>query len=218
MNEKYMLIVFDWDGTLYNSSSSTLNHLKQAVADLKWPMFDFTEYTALSGLSISRIIDALYIDVSEEEREMLKIRYRFHALLHQNDVTLYSDAKYVLQTLKDNGYLLALATRTSAERLARDLDSLKLNHCFDAIRTVDKTEPKPSPRMVDEIRETLGVPRKKTLVVGDSILDIQMAMNADVDAVGINQDPKQREVLIAQGALTAVSTLTELLSEVFRLP
>jgi phosphoglycolate phosphatase len=142
-NKKYDLIIFDWDGTLYDSFHSSLNYLKQAVMDLKLPPFDEHEYVALSGLAMVNIIDALYMDFPQEARETLKIRYRFHALLHQNNIILYPDARGVIEALKDQNYLLGIATGKSASSLQRDLTLLKLSSWFDATRTADQTFSKP---------------------------------------------------------------------------
>jgi phosphoglycolate phosphatase len=213
MNKKqYALVIFDWDGTLYDSFHSSLSYLKQAVTDLKWPMFDDAEYTALSGLSMMHIIDALYSDRSLEEREILKIRYRFHALLHQNTILLYPEAQQVIETLKLHGYLLGIATGKGMEGLSRDLTMLKIASWFDATRTADQTFSKPHPLMLEQIMEVLDVSAQKTLFVGDGILDIQTAINAHVDSVGICRMPEQREALLLQGAKTTINTLTELLS------
>ena len=211
IKKQYALIIFDWDGTLYDSFHSTLSYLKQAVIDLKFPMFDDTEFTALSGLSIAHIIDALYSDLPEANREMLKIRYRFHALLHQNSIILYPDAKNVLESLRSQGYLLGIATGKGAEGLARDLAALKMDSWFDVTRTADKTFPKPHPLMLEQIMEILNVPAKKTLFIGDSILDMQTATNAHVDAIGVCHMPDQRPLLLEHGAIAAISTLTELM-------
>ena len=57
MNErKYDLVIFDWDGTLYDSFHSCINYLKKAVIDLKITMFDEAEYTSISGLAKTIII------------------------------------------------------------------------------------------------------------------------------------------------------------------
>lgn len=209
---KYDLIIFDWDGTLYDSFHSCLNYLKQAVIDLKLPLFDESEYTALSGLSMSHIIDALYTDHSKESREMLKIRYRFHALLHQNNLLLYPDAKLVLEALKQRNYLLGIATGKSAKGLARDLEILRMTSWFDATRTADQTFSKPHPLILQQIMELLNVLPSKTLFVGDGILDIQTAANAHVDSVGVHPEPGQQAMLKEHGAKAVINTLTELLT------
>lgn len=211
VKKKYDLIVFDWDGTLYDSVGYTLFSLKQAVDDLKWPMFDELEYKALSGLAMSNIIDALYSDVSPENREMLKIRYQFHALIHRRDTILYPGTKEILAILKSYGYLLAVATGKSALGLLHDLENVNLTDWFDATRTADQTALKPDAMMLDQIMEITHISPNRTLMVGDSVLDIQMAINAGTDSVGINTDPKDRAALLAQGAKTAITELKELL-------
>ncbi len=209
--KKYDLIVFDWDGTLYDSADHILGSLRKAVTDLKQPMFDEEEYRSIFGLPVMRIIDVLYADASEIDRSNIKTRYQFHALLNQKEVILYPHAKEVLNALKNNGYLLAVATGKSAQGLARDLENIQLMNFFDITRTADKTAMKPDPMMLNEIMQILGVSYRRTLMVGDSIADIQLANNADVDSVGIDHNITQREYLISQGAKAAIGSLDELL-------
>jgi phosphoglycolate phosphatase len=157
------------------------------------------------------IIDALYMDFPQEARETLKIRYRFHALLHQNNIILYPDARGVIEALKDQNYLLGIATGKSASSLQRDLTLLKLSSWFDATRTADQTFSKPHPQILQEIMELLRVSPQRTLFVGDGILDMQTAENAHVDAVGVHPKRGQQTEFIKYGAKAVFNTLTELL-------
>lgn len=211
MNNQYSLIIFDWDGTLYDSVTHVANTLKKAVTSLNLPMFNESEYEELSGLAIDHVINALYADFSEKEREQLKARYRLQALIDQKEVTLYPQTREVLAKLREEHYDLAIATGKSAKGLAEDLMLLNIGDWFVATRTADQTFSKPNPKMLYQIMDMLNVSPRKTLMVGDSVVDIQMALNAEVDAIGIHSDATQREILLSQGAKKTIATLSELL-------
>lgn len=213
MNEKkYTLIVFDWEGTLCDSTGHVLQKLKQAVIDLRWPMFDEIHGQTLAGLSIEDLISALYPDASLEECTRLQMRYQFHRLVRQKEAALCTGAQSVLNILKERGYLLAVATGKSAAGLASDIEYLQLQDYFSVTRTADQTIVKPHPRMLEEIMDVTQVLPSKTLMVGDGIVDIQLANNAHVDAIGISADPEQREALLAQGAKQVITLLGELIN------
>lgn len=205
----YTLIVFDWDGTLYDSSSKGLQYLQQSVADLKYPPFDQAEYDSLSGLPVDQVINTLYMDLSPEKRELLQKRFRFHVILHQKEVTLFPEAKEILMTLNKT-YQLAIATNTNSKNLRNDLSVLMISDLLAITRTADQTAAKPNPMMLEEIMMLTGSEPKHTLMVGDSPLDIHMAKNAGVDAVGIDANQKRRDLLTAEGAITTLKSLKEL--------
>lgn len=205
----YTLIVFDWDGTLYDSSSQALRCLQQSVIDLKYPPFDSVEYNSLSGLAMEQIIETLYMDLPSEKRELLQKRYRFHVILRQKEVLLYPDAKEVLITLSKT-YQLAIATNTPSQSLRSNLSALMISDLFAITRTADQTAAKPNPMMLEEIMMLTGSELKHTLMVGDSPLDIQMAKNIGIDAVGVDADPKRRDLLTAEGAIATLTRLKEL--------
>lgn len=210
MNQ-YKLIIFDWDGTLYDSTGYIINNLKKAVIDLELPMFNDADYRAISGLLVSNIIDSLYSDFSEAIRATLKTRYQFHVLLDQKEVVLYPEAKMVLNALKSNAYLLAVATGKSAQGLKSDLVNVQWDNFFDITRTADKTASKPHPMMLEEILACTAISPQEALMVGDSFVDIQMAKALSMDSVGIHPILKQREFLIEQGAKQSIASLDELL-------
>lgn len=207
----YTLIVFDWDGTLYDSSSKGLHYLQQAVADLKYPAFDQAEYDSLSGLPVDQVINTLYMDMPPEKRDLLQKRYRFHVILHQKEVILFPDAKEVLMTLSKT-YQLAIATNSLSKKLQSDLSVLMISDLFAMTRTADQTAAKPNPMMLEEIMMLTGSEPKHTLMVGDSPLDIHMAKNAGVDAVGVDADLKRRDLLTAEGAIATLTSLKELVN------
>lgn len=211
VKNKYALIVFDWEGTLYDSAAYHLHVLKQTILDLKWPMFDEAEYEALSSLHTENIINALYSDFSSEERDQLKARFRLKTFVTPKETALFSDTRKVLSDLKAHHYQLAIATGKSTQGLESDLVQLRMKDIFSFTCTAEQTFSKPHPRMLYQIMDRLGVYPRNTLMIGDNVVDIQMGINAEVDSIGITKDLEKREALLAAGAKIVISSLSELL-------
>ena len=55
---------------------------------------------------------------------------------------------------------------------------------FDGSRTADETAGKPHPRMLHELMREFGTEPERTLMIGDTTHDLQMALNAGCASVG----------------------------------
>ena len=64
---------------------------------------------------------------------------------------------------------------------------------FDASRTADETAGKPHPLMLHELMAEFGVPPERTLMIGDTTHDLQMALNAGCASVGVSYGAHEPE-------------------------
>ena len=103
-------------------------------------------------------------------------------------VTLSRDARAraILADLRDAGHLLTVATGKSRRGLDETLRSVELHGVFDGSRTADETAGKPSPLMLHELMREFGVDPGRTLMIGDTTHDLQMALNAGCASVGVS--------------------------------
>jgi phosphoglycolate phosphatase len=113
-------------------------------------------------------------------------RYRHHYLAKQHELSLFAGTLDMLHALKDRQFLLSVATGKSRKGLDDALSSTDLRGLFDASRTADETFSKPHPRMLHELMDELGVAPERTLMIGDTTHDLQMAVNAGVASVGVS--------------------------------
>src|SRR5690606_7914989 len=66
------------------------------------------------------------------------------------------------------------------------LTTSELRGVFDATRTADETASKPNPLMLIELMEELGVEPQRTLMIGDTTHDLQLALNAGAASIGVS--------------------------------
>ena len=92
----------------------------------------------------------------------------------------------MLTDLKSRQHLLAVATGKNRRGLDEALQAVELKGMFDASRTADETAGKPHPRMLQELMREFGVEPARTLMIGDTTHDLQMALNAGCSSVGVS--------------------------------
>ncbi|MGL6072008.1 HAD-IA family hydrolase [Craterilacuibacter sp.] len=192
---QFDLIVFDWDGTLMDSTAHIVRSIQRASADLKLPMPTREAASHVIGLSLGKALRTACPGLSPERYHDLEDAYRHHYLCGEETVELFDGVHQGLSSLKEAGVLLAVATGKSRKGLDRALEVSGLAGFFDATRTVDECNSKPDPQMLLDITDRLGVEMQRTLMVGDTSHDLLMAVNAKAHGAGVSYGAHPLEVL-----------------------
>jgi phosphoglycolate phosphatase len=103
----------------------------------------------------------------------------------------------LLAELKQRHHWLAVATGKSRRGLDEVLHTVQLKGVFDGSRTADETAGKPHPRMLQELMREFGVDPERTLMIGDTTHDLQMALNAGCASVGVSYGAHEPEAFQA---------------------
>lgn len=207
----YELIVFDWDGTLMDSESRIVSCMQAAAADLSWTIPGYDATKEIIGLGLNEAVARLFPGRDAEEVQQLADQYRVHFLGNQiPGSVLFDGAREIFSHLTDNGYFIAVATGKSRRGLKKEFESTGLGSLVHASRCADETFSKPHPQMLLDILDQLGVTADRTLVVGDTEYDIQMAVNAGADALGVSYGVHDRARLLDNGALGCLDSLHEM--------
>lgn len=182
----YDLIAFDWDGTLFDSTGIIVRCIQAAVRDVGGTVPSDQAAAYVIGLGLMQALAHAAPDVPKEKYPELNARYRHHYTGHQNDLSLFEGVLPLLSVLKNSGHKLAVATGKSRRGLDEALNSVALKDRFDGSRTADETAGKPHPRMLQELMDEFGVTPERTLMIGDTTHDLQMALNAGCASVGVS--------------------------------
>ncbi len=180
------LIAFDWDGTLFDSTQIIVRCIQAAVKDVGGTVPTDKAAAYVIGLGLNQALAHAAPDVPQAKYPLLGERYRHHYQLHADDLSLFEGVLPMLDALRTRGYLLAVATGKSRHGLDEVLQTVQLKGVFDASRTADKTAGKPDPKMLHELMAELGTSPKRTLMVGDTTHDLQMALNAGCPSLGVS--------------------------------
>jgi phosphoglycolate phosphatase len=191
----YDLIVFDWDGTLYDSTGLIVQCIQAACADLALPVPDRTAASYVIGLGLHDALAHVAPTLPAERVPELGQRYRHHYVRSQHELSLFEGAIPLLHMLKARKHRLAVATGKTRQGLDEALGHVSLQGLFDATRTADETASKPHPRMLEELMRELGVEPERTLMVGDTTHDLLLAQNAGTHSVGVSFGAHEPEAL-----------------------
>jgi phosphoglycolate phosphatase len=137
-------------------------------------------------------------------------RYRHHYFRSQHDITLFAGSLDMLQALKAQGHLLAVATGKSRRGLDEALNTVQLLGLFDATRTAEETASKPDPLMLRELMHEFDVAPERTLMIGDTTHDLQMAANAGTPCVAVSYGAHEAAVFAAYQPLFVAHSTREL--------
>lgn len=181
----YPLVVFDWDGTVMDSTAVIVQSIRAACADLGLPVPSEVDASYVIGLGLRDALHHAVPTLDPGAYDAMAQAYRRHYFAHDQDLTLFPGILDLLLDLKRAGFSLGVATGKSRQGLDRALGHVDLRHVFDATRTADETASKPDPRMLREIMGDLGRMPGETLMIGDTTHDLELARNAGVAAAAV---------------------------------
>ncbi|HYA65660.1 MAG TPA: HAD-IA family hydrolase [Burkholderiaceae bacterium] len=186
MSEKrYELLVFDWDGTLVDSTSAIAQAILAAAADIGTPVPDRAQASHVIGLGLAQALARVVPDLPPERFGDFAARYRAHYSRSESEIHLFEGAAELLSTLRQRNVQMAIATGKTHSGLLRALKSAGLQEHFSSVRCADQTHPKPHPAMLQELAKELSVDPADMLMIGDTSHDLAMAASAGVAAVGV---------------------------------
>lgn len=212
MSRRYRMIVFDWDGTVMDSAAAIVESIQSAAADLGLPPPPEERARHVIGLGLGDALRHAVPELESDRYEEMVDRYRHHYLSRDHELRLFEGISDLLVDLSGSGLLLAVATGKSRLGLKRALDVSGLNALFHATRCADECFSKPHPQMLLELMAEFALSPDDLLMVGDTSHDLNMALNANVDAVGVAYGAHRRETLVACAPRIVVDSVDELAS------
>lgn len=215
MKKNYHFVIFDWDGTLMDSTARIVSSMQQTarIVEEKVPTVEAIKSTI--GLSMEAVISQLFPVAGELLKTNIRDIYREQYVdKDQTPSPLFPGAMDLLGWLESNNVQTAVATGKARHGLSRALTSVGLENYFKHSVCADEAASKPHPEMVQRLLDLTGCDPDKTLVVGDSVHDINMAKNARVDSIGVTTGASSPQALGALGPIAVIDCLTQLKEKV----
>jgi len=207
-NNKYSVIIFDWDGTLMDSIDKIIVCMTQAakLTNIEAPAPQ--SIRNIIGLSLDKAMATLYPLLSSVQQKQLIDVYRLqYTYLNTQETPFYPGIKAWLASLKEQGYLLAVATGKGRKGLDRTLLQYQVADLFSITYCADETLSKPDPLMLNNILETLSITAEQALMIGDSSFDLEMANNANIDCIGVTYGVHAESILSQYKPIAILSDL-----------
>ena len=210
MAKRFELLVFDWDGTLLDSAGAIVSAIQAACRDLDLPEPPDERARHVIGLGLGDALRHAVPELPEARYPQMVERYRHHYLSHDHELQLFVGAAELIEDLARTGFLLAVATGKSRLGLDRALEASGLGAFFQSSRCADECFSKPHPQMLEELMDEFAVPRERTLMIGDTTHDLQMARNAGVAALAVAYGAHPAAALDALAPLARLHRVEEL--------
>ncbi len=184
-SRRYDLIVFDWDGTLFDSTMLIVRCIQAAARDIGAAPPSDAAAAYVIGLGLHDALQHAVPGLPVERYPELAQRYRVHYWASQNEVVLFPGTLPMLQALKERQHLLAVATGKNRRGLNDALAHAQLQAMFDATRTADETASK---RPADAARADgrTGRGARAHADDRDTTHDLLLAVNAGVPRVAVS--------------------------------
>jgi phosphoglycolate phosphatase len=207
---RFRLVVFDWDGTLADSTALIAAAIQQACRDIGEPVPDDTAARYVIGLGLADALRHVTPGLPVDRHRDLASRYKHHYLAGDPQIPLFAGTREMLDELDAAGALLAIATGKSRAGLNRALDQQQLAHRFVATRCGDEGFPKPNPDMLLHLMDRVGARPDETLMIGDTTHDLELARNAGAAGIAVSYGAHASEGLARLDPLALVHSVAEL--------
>ncbi len=210
MPKRFELLVFDWDGTLMDSSAAIIASIQAACGDLGLTVPSDDNARFIIGLGLNDALAHILPELDTAQYPQVAERYRHHFLLRDRGTGLFPGAAETVKELRAAGFMLAVATGKSRPGLEHALEATGLAPYFHATRCGDEGFTKPHPGMLEELMSMLGVTPERTLMIGDTTHDMAMAQSARVARVAAAYGAHPRRELLAFEPIACVDGIPEL--------
>lgn len=213
--KQYEAVIFDWDGTLMDSTHSIVESIQGACADMNLPIPSKMQASWIIGLSFE---SGLYKAVPELEADQMPAfleRYRHHFFQRDQTIKMFNGAVAMLDGLRERTVPISVATGKSRLGLDRVLKVVNLADYFNTTRCADETRGKPDPLMLHEIMWELDLEPEKVLMVGDTTHDIYMAHHAGMDSLAVTYGAHDVATLEKSQPTVMVESVAEMQDWIF---
>ncbi len=213
-----MLVIFDWDGTLLDSSDKIVSCMQSAASSVGCQSRSAAAICNIIGLELNRAIATLYPAFSAADIARFRDAYAQHFIAADRSPCNYFDGVASgLRRLHAEGHRLCVATGKSRRGLDRVFSHLPEAGLFVASRCADETASKPDPQMLHELCEELRVPPQQAVMVGDTEYDLEMAARAEMPAIGVSYGVHHPERLRRWSPVAVIDHFDQLYEEIARL-
>ena len=207
----YKLAIFDFDGTLVDSTPGIVDVMKIVIDEYKFEPKMLDEWSLLVGVPLPKQMEIILPDRDADFH--LEVANRYRAIYDTMAVEIcppFADMMPMLETLQSEGVTITIATSKRRNLVEVVLDHHKITDMFKmVVGAQDVTNHKPHPESVHQTIQKLGIPIAETVVIGDSVFDLDMARNAGADAIGVTTGIHTREMLAKSEPKHIVGNLDE---------
>ena len=210
MTRRFDLIVFDWDGTIMDSTGLIAECIQLAARDQGLPEPSNEAAKSIIGLGVHESTRRLFPELDHAAQNAFALAFRGHYVPRDHEAPLYDGICELLGDLAHVERFLAVATGKSRAGLERAFAHSGLKSAFNFSRCADEGFAKPHPDMLLKLMEFTSVLPERTLMIGDTVHDLDLARNANVSALAVTYGAHPAETLATRPSIATFDTVSEL--------
>ena len=208
------LAVFDCDGTLVDGQHSIIAAMQEAFRAERLPEPTAGAVRRIVGLplmdAVTRLATLYEPDRLARVGNNYKEAYKRIRQSPQHFEPLFPGVVETLEIFRESGFEMAVATGKSRHGLAATLEYHGLSGYFTTLKTSDDGPGKPNPHMLIYAMADTGADALHTVMIGDTVFDMEMAQGARVAAIGVAWGYHEDAELRAAGAAAIAKSFGEL--------
>ncbi len=213
------LVILDCDGTLVDSQNGICAAMEHAFSGMGLKVPSRAATLAIVGLSLPEAFAALAPDHDDDLRAALAERYRRAFLELKRDPALHEPlfpgvAAAIAAFGAREDVVLGIATGKARRGIDRLFEREGWASRFLTVQTADDHPSKPHPAMIRAAMAETGVAPERTVMVGDTTFDVEMALAAGVGALGVAWGYHSPAELQEAGAHAIIASSDRLMAEI----
>ena len=201
-----LLWIFDWSGTLSDDRKAIYETSRQIFADFGIQVPEYTEFFKQATGTLERQLKKEGINISGERARALFRKYFDIAANNGTKPIVYAQALQTVRKIHEAGGKIAIVSSHPEEYLLREAKEYGILNYIDKITAGLKKKSE----ALSEVCRILGVDKKDSIYVGDTIFDMISGKEAGIQVIGISRGYHSREQLLSANPLKVVDNLTEL--------
>ena len=214
MSKNLKLALFDYDGTIVDSAIMIVEGAIAAFRMCGLPDPNPQKVRENIGKPLAIALDEYmppgYNVTPEQISEAYRSWYAEQGRLGLQNEPLYTGVVDLLKELKADEWLIGIATNKSRIGLKNGLAKHHMSNFFDITLTTDENIPKPNPAMAIKAMKDLGIQDKFCVIIGDTINDIGLGVNAGIISIGVTWGYNNKDLLSNAGATHLVNNANDL--------
>jgi phosphoglycolate phosphatase len=213
-NTRLRLAAFDLDGTLLDSANSIVTGVMACWEACGFPLPEPDQVRRIIGLPWEESVQMLLPGAGEAEFAEIRA---YHEAVARGDrprpareEVLFPGILQMLDAVENAGFLMAIITSRSGNRLSELLEKQDIHKRFVSLKTTDNGPGKPNPYLMLQTLSEVGVDKRDAVMIGDTTFDVLMACSAGTAAIGVTWGVHETDELREAGAHHIADTVQEL--------
>ncbi len=211
---KFKGIIFDLDGTLVNSLEDISDAMNSVLTGLKYPAHSYDTYQYFIGSGLRNLVSKA-LPESNNSEDQIEICFECMINEYRKVCTIktkpYEGIVALLDDLVSRNIKLAVFSNKADELTKKIAEEIFPGHFNIAVGLITEALKKPNPFKALEISKNWNLKSEEIIFVGDSDIDMQTAINANMFSVGVSWGYRTEEELIASGAKVVINNPFDLI-------